>query len=280
MKVAVTGATGFIGRYVVAELDRRAVTPTILARASSILPPALSGHATVNLDVRTPPKDAWAMIGRPDTLIHLAWDGLPNYKSPHHIEEELPAHYSFLDGLVEAGLQNLVVAGTCAEYGLQSGCLSEDRDTEPVHAYGLAKDMLRRQLQQLQLKHKFALTWARLFYVYGDGQSQTSLFPQLRSAVFRGEKTFPMSSGEQLRDFLPVATAAELIVALALSWRSHGVVNICSGRPVSVRSAVEGWIEENGWTIELGLGELPSLDYESAAFWGDRGKLDRCLASR
>ena len=82
-------------------------------------------------------------------LIHLAWGGLPNYRSLHHVETELPAQYRFLRGLVEAGLQSLVVAGTCFEYGMQSGPLDEEQPTRPETPYGFAKDTLRRELQGL-----------------------------------------------------------------------------------------------------------------------------------
>ena len=128
--------------------------------------------------------------------------------------------------------------------------------------------MLRKQLQQLQSIHPFDLTWARLFYMYGDGQPETSLLPMLRRAVTAGDTTFKMSAGEQLRDYLPVSEVARRLVDLALSARDRGPVNVCSGTPVSVRRLVEGWIADHGWKIALELGQLPYPDYEPMAFWG------------
>ena len=104
-------------------------------------------------------------MGRPDVLIHLAWGGLPNYRSLHHFEHELPIQYRFLSDLVRSGLSGLVVAGTCFEYGMQSGQLSEDMGSCPDNPYGFAKDALRRQLEYLHEVNSFALTWARLFYI-------------------------------------------------------------------------------------------------------------------
>ena len=57
-------------------------------------------------------------------------------------------------------------------------------------------------------------------------------------------------------------------------------MNVCSGRPVSVRRLVEGWIRDNGWTIDLNLGHYPYPDYEPMAFWGERRKLDRILGGQ
>jgi len=226
------------------------------------------------------PAKAFDLMGKPDVLIHLAWGGLPNYKSLHHYEEELPAHYRFLKSLVESGLKNLLVTGTCFEYGMQSGPLSEHMEARPNNPYGFAKDMLRRQLEYLQQVTQFNLTWTRLFYLYGEGQAENSLLPQLKRAVERGDRIFKMSDGEQLRDYLPISEVAKLLVSLAMAGRDNGVVNVCSGKPISVRKLVEGWIRENGWSIDLNLGHYPYPDYEPMAFWGNRDKLTQCVKAR
>lgn len=270
MKIAVTGATGFIGRHVVAELTERAVEVVAVVRPLSTRTPSLPVSKIVSLDLHDAPANAFECMGCPDALIHLAWDGLPNYKSLHHFETELPAQYRFLKGLIESGLRNLFVTGTCFEYGMQSGPLSVDNEPQPNNPYGFAKDTLRRQLKYLQGVNPYVLTWARLFYLYGEGQSGTSLYSQLKSAVTRGDKIFNMSGGEQLRDYLDVAKAAEQIVSLALEKSNREVVNVCSGKPISVRRLVEGWIEENSWQITLNLDHYPYPDYEPLAFWGIR----------
>lgn len=278
MKVAVTGASGFIGRAVVAELSRRGIEMVAAIRPDGNT--AGPGTGTISLDVKDPPSNAFTRLGCPDVLIHLAWGGLPNYQSLHHIEQELPAHYRFLSGLVDSGLTTLVVAGTCFEYGMQSGPLGENLPSRPGNPYGFAKDALRQQLEFFKAGHPFSLTWPRLFYLYGEGQAETSLLPQICSAVARGEKTFNMSGGEQLRDYLPVDEAAKCLVSLALARRDVGPVNVCSGRPISVRRLVEGWIRKNGWTISLNLGHYPYPDYEPMAFWGERHKLDGILRAQ
>lgn len=277
MKVAVTGATGFIGRHVIAELEARSVESIALVRNQATKSLGHFGSRVVSLDLHHPPSDAYELMGRPDVLIHLAWSGLPNYKSLHHFEQELPAQYRFLKSLVESGLQNIVVTGTCFEYGMQSGPLSEDVAPRPSNPYGFAKNALRCQLEYLKSAHPFHLTWARLFYLYGEGQAEGSLFSQLSKAVERGDRVFDMSGGEQLRDYLPVSEVARHLVSLALAKKDGGVVNVCSGKPISVRRLVEEWIKENGWSIALNLGHYPYPDYEPMAFWGDASKLSTLI---
>lgn len=277
MKVAVTGATGFVGRHLVATLEKKGYPTTLLVRSTSTVPAAWAGHNAVQADLLNPPDDIYDRAGKPEALIHLAWGGLPNYKSLHHFEQELPAQYRFLRNMLAAGLSNLVVVGTCFEYGMQFGSLNENMEARPNNPYGFAKDTLRRQLEYLQAQYSFALTWARMFYVYGEGQAENSLWPLLQRAVANNDTVFPMSGGEQLRDYLPITDVAKHLVKLAESQRNNGIVNICSGQPISVRKLVEGWIKQHGWSIALELGRYPYPDYEPMAFWGDRTKLDRCI---
>lgn len=277
VKVAVTGANGFVGRHVLRELAGRGIEAVAICRSLGVSLPDLPSTEVVALDINNPPSDPFNAVGCPDVLIHLAWGGLPNYHSQHHFEHELPTHYRFLKALICSGLRSLVVTGTCAEYGMQSGPLGESMEPRPASPYSFAKDSLRRQLQFLRVTHPFNLTWARLFYLYGDGQAETSLFPQLRRAVVQGRDVFEMSGGEQLRDYLPVTEVARYLVFLATSGKDVGVVNVCSGRPTSVRRLVEEWIRANSWQITIDLGRYPYPDYEPMAFWGDRSKLESLL---
>lgn len=268
MKVAVTGASGFVGRHVLAELKKHGIEIIAVTRNSARLRDIDKSICIVEIDIVSHEPDCFEQLGRPDVLIHLAWDGLPNYKSLHHFETELPRQYQFLKTMVDSGLSSLLVTGTCFEYGMQSGPLAADMPTKPTNPYGYAKDALRQQLEYLKSTKPFNLTWGRLFYMYGEGQPNTSLFPKLKEAVLHNDKIFNMSGGEQLRDYLPVKEVACQIARLAMAQGDIGPVNICSGKPISVRRLVEQWLYENNWKVELNLGYYPYPDYEPMAFWG------------
>lgn len=279
MRLAVTGASGFIGRHVLEQLRARGGACVATARSKERLAPFAGGACrVVELDLAEP-EDAWERLGRPDAVLHLAWEGLPNYRAQRHLKVELPRQLRFLRGLVEAGLPSLMVTGTCFEYGMQSGRLSSKQPTHPDNPYGQAKDALHRELEALQELRDFHLTWARLFYTFGEGQAPGSLYPSLVAAITRGDRTFPMSGGEQIRDFLPISELAEVLVSLLLAGEGFGTVDICSGVPVAVRDLVARWIREMNAEIVPELGVYPYPDYEPMAFWGDRAPLQAILES-
>jgi len=274
MKIAVTGASGFIGRHLLPILIKNGHEVIAVVRDKNKITDLHIACHVVEHEIGTENNDIFTKLGKPDVLLHLAWGGLPNYKSLHHINDELPTHYQFIKVMVESGVKHVAVVGTCFEYGMQLGELSENLETRPNNPYGYAKDALRKHLQFLQDENNFNLIWMRLFYMYGDDQPDNTLYSQLRLAVSRGEVMFNMSGGEQLRDYLHIDEVVQKIVELACMKKDIGVINVCSGVPISVRRLVEQWIKGNEWDIKLNLGYYPYPDYEPMAFWGEREKMN------
>ena len=276
MKILVTGATGFIGQHLVAELVQRGHAVTALARRAEPARalPWCDRVRFLARDLHQPLPDAEALAGEQDLVIHLAWSDLADYRSLSHIERTLAADYAFLKSLVLAGVPRLLVSGTCFEYGLQSGALHEELDARPTTPYAIAKRSLHLFLTALQRVHPFKLQWARLFYMHGPGQKANSLLAQLDQAIDGGAREFRMSGGEQLRDYLPVQEVAARLGTLADCSDFDGVVNICSGTPVSVRRLVDQHLARRNAEIALNLGFYPYPDHEPMAFWGCTRKFD------
>ncbi|WP_338874449.1 NAD-dependent epimerase/dehydratase family protein [Spirosoma sp. SC4-14] len=275
--VLVTGATGFVGHYLIERLLATNLVQVIATARTEPLPTKWSQAVTfVPFDISADfsGENLFTYFGRPDLVIHLAWQGLPDYKSMAHIETYWLQHYQFLTNLIRHGLTDLTVTGTCLEYGLQSGCLSENLPTSPTTAYGLAKDSLQKALTLFLNNRSVYFKWIRLFYMYGKGQNPKSLLAQVEAAALRNDPIFNMSKGEQLRDYLPVGKVAHTITEVALQQRVTGVINCCSGQPIAVRALVEQFMQEHHYHLSLNLGYYPYPDYEPLAFWGSTDKLN------
>jgi dTDP-6-deoxy-L-talose 4-dehydrogenase (NAD+) len=203
----------------------------------------------------------------PTHAILLSWPGLPNYRETFHVTRNLPACVELIEHLAAAGLQRLVVAGTCYEYGLQNGPLKEDQFTDPVNSYAIAKDSLRRVIASHYYQRGLQWCWARIFYPFGNGQNPDSLLPSLLKALETGEKSFPMGSGRQLRDFIDVQEVARRLLALAMHQDAAGIYNVGSGIPRSVLEMVEEAAEAHGGYIQLKRGIYQDRSDEPLAFW-------------
>lgn len=280
MRIIVTGATGFIGRHLVMKLFENGHQVVAVARDLKRVQEFewFEKANILQVDLHADYRAVIEAIGEADALIHLAWPGLPNYQGSFHIFQNLASDLAFLRASIEAGLSHLVVAGTCLEYGLQSGALTEEMDTHPITPYGFAKDSLRKSLQFFQKERAFTLQWMRLFYMYGQGQNPKSILSQLDLAIDEKKRSFDMSIGTQLRDYLSIEAITENICVAIENPVINGVINCSSGIPISVLDLVRRRCQERGSDIELNVGRYPLPEYEPIEFWGVPAKLSALKA--
>lgn len=280
MKILVTGASGFIGNYVLDYLVNNTNHKVIATSRNKEKVKDKMWYSKVQFleaDLYSNKSNFFEFFDNPDMLIHLAWSNLPNYNKSFHITENLVKDILFLENILDHGLKQLVVTGTCFEYGMQEGELCETMVANPQNPYSIAKDALRKFLQIKTAKNNVRLLWLRLFYMFGKGQSPNSIISQLEFAIQKGEKQFNMSGGDQIRDYLPVENVAEYIVKCALNWEAIGLINISSGKPIKLRDFIEDYLKTIGKDIKLNLGYYPYSLIEPMAFWGGNEKLKNII---
>ncbi len=280
-KILITGATGFVGNYVVEELLKRNID--VVATSSNIEKAKQFSwfdkvkYVELNFNNLDATVNYFEFFDKPEALIHLAWEGLPNYKSDFHLTQNLPKNKLFLSNIIQNGLKDITAIGTCFEYGMKEGMLNEDEECNPQNLYAIAKNELRKYTENIALNLKCNFKWVRLFYMYGKGQNTNSLISQLEKAITKNADFFNMSGGEQIRDFLPVETVAKNIVEIALQNKINGLINCSSNEPISVKEFVENYLKEKGSNIKLNLGHYPYADYEPMSFWGDNSKMKKII---
>ena len=279
MKIAITGATGFIGQHVRNVLAKTDNDVVLVVRHVEKVGDKSAREEIVAADLSQARTDWFQLFGRPDIVLHLAWGGLPNYMDDYHVDVELPTQLRFLTALINSGLKKLVVTGTCYEYGISRGALSEDQETNPNTPYGIAKDRLRKELFELRSTQHFDLTWARIFYPYGEGQSERSIYSQLTRAISNNEKEFAIGSGTQMLDFIQVTTVAKALLAFVTEIKGIGLINVGSGEPQTVIEFVERLICRFESNIVPKVGVINDREYESISFWSDNNLLDSLALS-
>jgi nucleoside-diphosphate-sugar epimerase len=283
MKVLVTGATGGLGELVISKLLSQNIEVIATSRNEEKAKQSsfFSKVKYIPFDINSQNNsDLYSYFNKPDALIHLAWEKLDEYKNETHTTSILENHKQFLSNLIDKGLKDITVVGTCYEYGLQEGILKENMDSKPVLPYPQGKNLLREFLEAKQKSTTFNFKWARVFYVFGEVKGRKNLYTHLINAIKNKDESFNMSGGEQIRDFLSPDEIAERIVKIALQNKTSGVINCCSGKPVKLKDFVTDFLNKNNYNIKLNLGVYPYADYEPMETWGDTAKLDAVLNNK
>lgn len=258
--VLLTGATGFVGRHVLKALAAGGARIRAVIRAGN--QGRLDALPSIEAIVTTPDlfaEDAawWAETCRGvDIVIHLAWYVKPEtyLQSPKNADC-LDGTLQLAKGAVSAGVGRFVGIGTCFEYDFAGGRLSVTTPLRPLTPYAEAKVAVFQALSQYLSQHGVVFAWCRLFYLYGEGESERRLVSYLHARLSVGEIA-ELSSGRQIRDYLNVRDAARMIVEVALG-NVQGPVNICSGMPITVRELAEQIADEYGRRDLLRFGVRP-----------------------
>ena len=265
MKVVVTGASGYMGRYVVKELLN-------------------CGHEVIAVDLHykevdsrakfsdvskfSGDKDIYEQLENPDLCIHLAWQDGFIHNSPKHMEN-ISSHFIFLKNMIQGGCKNIAVMGTMHEVGYWEGMIQANTPCNPLSQYGIAKNALRQALFTLAQNNDVNIYWLRAFYILGDDSRNCSIFTKLLAAAEDGKEKFPFTSGKNKYDFIDIKTLAKQIVAASTQTKFHGIINVCTGVAVALKDKVEEFIDINKLSIELDYGAFPDRPYDSPIIYGD-----------
>ena len=273
MKVLLIGHSGFIGQIILKYILKKKLN-LIITKYNKVKIP--KDEKIQIFDFKKDKKNI-QRLSNLDLIIHSAWGSLDNYNSKNHLNKILNENLIFLKKLIYLGAKNIIILGTCFEYGLCNGEVNENEVTKPTTSYGKAKKKLLLELKSLQNKKKFNLSWVRVFYIYGENQRKESLYSQIKISIKKGKKNFSLSNGNQKRDYLHVDVLAKKIVKLAFLKKNIGVVNVCSGKPVTIKNLVLKWKKKLKWNIKFNFGVKSTKKYEPNNFWGSIKKLNRLI---
>lgn len=270
-RVLLTGASGFLGRYALQSLAGRDYEIHAVSRHPLEACGGVYWHVVDLLDE----KRVEALISdvRPSHLLHLAWYAEPGkfWDSAENFRW-LRATMALFDAFAASGGSRAVGAGSCAEYDWGGGCCREQTTPLlPVTVYGRCKDLARRYLELHSTVDPMTSAWGRIFHLHGPREDGRRLVASVIDALSRGQPA-PCSRGDQLRDFLHAADAADALVAL-LDGVVTGPVNIASGTPTTVAALVLKIGELMEALPLVQLGRLPARSGDPPVLTADVARL-------
>jgi nucleoside-diphosphate-sugar epimerase len=263
MRILVTGATGFIGSHFV---------NTACAAGHDVLGlrrPGSTPRVPVSAAVRWLDKPLAAVepadCAGVDALVHFAAAGV----SPTSATWDGCFRANVTDSLalwiaaVRDGVKRFVICGTCFEYGASGPRYERIPPTaplEPTGPYHASKAAATMAALALAYQERVAVAVLRPFHVFGEGEESGRLWPSLKAAA-RSGADYPMTLGEQIRDFVPVedvaATFLDVCVNRPLEPGRPEVHNVGTGRSVTILAFAEHWWREWGAKGRLLPGAIP-----------------------
>jgi nucleoside-diphosphate-sugar epimerase len=258
--VLLTGATGFVGRHLLHELEQR--------RFNIVLPVRPNWQNRIDIksdqtrivetsDLFAETSEWWcAALKNVDMVIHSAWCAEPGtyLTSPKNLDC-LSGTMQLAKAAAQTGVKRFVGLGTCIEYEISDAPLTLDTPLGPTTPYSAAKVAAFTALQEWFTHTDISFLWCRLFHLYGAGEHPNRLFPAIHKAMQAGQ-SINLTQGTQIRDFTPVETAADHIIQGALS-QTTGPANICTGTGLTVKELAQSIADQYNRRDLLNFGARP-----------------------
>ncbi len=229
MKVIVTGASGFVGRYLCDHLR---------AHGDEVIALDRSHDPAIDVVDRDSVFKAFSAAGA-EAVYHLAaathvgrsWQA-PIETLRINVEGTL----NVLDAAREAGLSRALVVGSAEEYGRSANGLDavpEDAPLRPTTPYGASKVAASFVALQAQLGTGFPVIRTRSFNHTGPGQSEMFVVPALARRIAdaerRGYDEIAVGRTDTIREVNDVRDIVEAYRLLLLEGEAGAVYNVCSG---------------------------------------------------
>ena len=278
-----TGGGGFIGRALIKKLVSVGARVVDLSRREKVDDDPAHGVEGLNSNVCKRDDLKKALAGRSFEYVFNAAGYIDHSTYLEGGRGVVDVHYTgvlnLLDQVFTPSLKKFVQIGSSDEYGNAAAPQKEDMREAPISPYSAAKTAATHLVQALSRTENFPGTVVRFFLVYGPGQDENRVIPQIIRGCLE-DKIFPASYGEQLRDFCYIEDVVNGLLQAAVCPKAVGeVFNIASGRPVSIRSVIEQVVALTG-KGKAEFGKHPYRPGENMSLYADISKAERELGWR
>jgi len=255
MTVLLTGAAGFIGKYVAFKLAESGV-PIIgldsleprVHRTPPVIPLGVEFHVG---HVGICPLD---LIERSDVVIHLAAQvGVADSMTDplRYVVQNTMETAQFLALLEKAAtVKRIVVASSMSVYGEGGLDVRESEPCVPQSVYGQTKYDQERLVRMWGEQHKVPAVALRFFNVYGPGQAlhnpYTGVLANFANRLLHDESPIIYEDGLQIRDWIYADDVADAVCIAAMEDTPARTYNISTGRQTTLLDAARMLTEAMG----------------------------------
>ena len=236
MKIFITGGTGFIGQPIVRIFAAHGHKVLLLSRAPKKYANSFNGKHVQFL--KGDLSHIYSIKNkienfRPDVILHLAWEGVLDYRSPENSVKNLKNSLDFLLFAVSISCKKIVCAGSGLEYGTLMGRVNERTEVHPSNVFEAAKTALHDVGKEIAKKNGVQFVWARIFHSYGPGQRPAALIPYLVRCLKDGTPP-TIKNPKTAHDYIYVDDVASAFAKIVLKKNlKSDAYNIGSGRLAS-----------------------------------------------
>jgi len=296
MKALVTGADGFVGQHLVAELLEHEFT---VAASALNLPPnrsTLDPEQIASVDWKAADvRDHDALVrlvaaAMPDRIYHLAGFA-SGALARQHASDAVHINAGGTVNLCEAVVSvrelepdfdpRILIMGSCDAYGdaARDGVpLTEDMSLRPVSVYGLSKAGQELVAHTYRRAHGLRIFVVRGFNLVGPGQEPPFVVPEFacqvaRIAVREMDPLVRVGNLGVERDFTDVRDGVEALRLLMDLETPSAAYNVASGRTLRIGTILDWIVDEAGIEVEIEVAPSRVRREELAVVAGDATRL-------
>lgn len=262
MKVAIVGATSFIGKNLTTALNNAGDDIFAVVRENSKKKCAIELQKNVYIvECNMENYDTLGgKIGSIDSLVYLTWDGTRG-KDRDNYEKQKKNYYwgmQAIQSIINVGCHKIITAGSQAEYGpwFKQGKLSEKELENPNTEYGKFKLKFYRDLNNICKKNNILLIEPRFFSLYGPGDFFGTMIISMLICMLKN-KPCNLTTCKQIWDFLYIDDAINGLIKLIKSTNIYGVYNFGSGESHQLKYYIEKMYEITHSSSQLNYGAIP-----------------------
>ncbi len=234
MRILLTGATGFIGKSLKKKLSNKSFNIVALSRRKH---KDKDNIKYIKDSIRL--NNKFHIINKfdPEVVIHLSWEGIPNFSNLVLTKNLKDQKIFFKKISLLKSLKKIIVTGSCLEYKNRTGKCKENGRLTNLNDLGKTKIELFKFIKKT-INSKINLYWLRLFYIYGRNQRKGSLIPLLINSAIK-KRPLKLKNVYNSHDYIHVDDLSSVIKKLLKKNIKSGVYNVGYGKSISILSIIE-----------------------------------------